>query len=176
MQERKFTRLTWIFKKSSQLQCLLMSLKNRKNASLCSLLCVLVANRPKNEEKKYSTDWTFVPNLLLIKSISKQTFVIHWKKHTDRNSVELALLSNRVSHIISFSNSNTRCARHFEYPTNFKILKEPLIVQKQILHPQKALDISYLEPEGQGQDTIMRAWQSHRRQRVLGGFLSFLNV
>ena len=28
--ERKFTRLTWIFKKSSQLQCLLMSLKNRK--------------------------------------------------------------------------------------------------------------------------------------------------
>ena len=30
VQERKFTRLTWIFKKSSQLQCLLMSLKNRK--------------------------------------------------------------------------------------------------------------------------------------------------
>ena len=37
VQERKFTRLTWIFKKSSQLQCLLMSLKNRKNASLCSI-------------------------------------------------------------------------------------------------------------------------------------------
>ena len=38
VQERKFTRLTWIFKKSSQLQCLLMSLKNRKNASLCSAM------------------------------------------------------------------------------------------------------------------------------------------
>ena len=36
VQERNFTRLTWIFKKSSQLQCLLMSLKNRKNASLCT--------------------------------------------------------------------------------------------------------------------------------------------
>ena len=30
VQERKFTILTWIFKKSSQLQCLLMSLKNKK--------------------------------------------------------------------------------------------------------------------------------------------------
>ena len=34
--EIKFTRLTWIFQKSSQLPCLLMSLWDLKNASLCS--------------------------------------------------------------------------------------------------------------------------------------------
>ena len=60
----------------------------------------------------------------------------------------------------------TGCGSHFENPTNFKILKEPLLVQKQTLHQQKALDISYLEPEGQGRGIIMRAWQCHRRQRV----------
>ena len=42
-------------------------------------------------------------------------------------------------------------------PTNFKILKEPLLVQKQTLHQQKALDLSYLEPEGHGRGIIMRA-------------------
>ena len=35
-------------------------------------------------------------------------------------------------------------------------LKEPLLVQKQTLHQQKALDISYLEPEVQGRGTIKR--------------------
>ena len=39
----------------------------------------------------------------------------------------------------------------FENPANFKILNEPLLVQKQTLHQQKALDISYLEPQGQSQ-------------------------
>ena len=60
----------------------------------------------------------------------------------------------------------TGCGSHFENPTNFKILKEPLVVQKQALHQQKALDLSYLEPEEQGRGIIMRAWQCHRRQRV----------
>jgi hypothetical protein len=45
----------------------------------------------------------------------------------------------------------TGCGSHFENPINFKILKKPLLVQKQTLHQQKALDLSYLEPEGQGQ-------------------------
>ena len=40
---------------------------------------------------------------------------------------------------------------------NFKILKEPLLVQKQTLHQQKALNFSYLEPKGQGQGIIMRS-------------------
>ena len=35
--EIKFTRLTWIFQKSSQLPCLLMSLWDLKNASLCTV-------------------------------------------------------------------------------------------------------------------------------------------
>ena len=62
---------------------------------------------------------------------------------------------------------------HFHYSTSsifssvfFNILKEPLLVQKQTIHQQKALDLSYLEPEGQGQGIIMRAWQCHRKQRV----------
>ena len=46
---------------------------------------------------------------------------------------------------------STGCGSHFENPTNFKILKEPLLVQKQILHQQKALNLSYLEPERQCQ-------------------------
>ena len=49
---------------------------------------------------------------------------------------------------------------------NLKILKEPLLEQKQMLHHQKALDLSCLEPEGQGRGIIMRAWQCHRSQRV----------
>ena len=56
---------------------------------------------------------------------------------------------------------STGCGSHFENPTNFKILKESLVVQKQALHQQKALDLSYLEPEGQGRGIIMRAWQCH---------------
>ena len=38
-----------------------------------------------------------------------------------------------------------------------QILKEPLLAQKQTLHLQKALDLSYLQPEGQGPGIIMRA-------------------
>ena len=52
---------------------------------------------------------------------------------------------------------HTGCGSHFGNPTNFKILKEPLIVQKQTIHRQKGLDLSYLEPEGQGRGIIMRA-------------------
>ena len=35
-------------------------------------------------------------------------------------------------------------------PVFFNILKEPLLVQKQMIHQQKALDLSYLETEEQG--------------------------
>ena len=45
----------------------------------------------------------------------------------------------------------TGCGSHFENPTNFKSLKDPLLVQKQIIYLQKALDIRYLQPEGQCQ-------------------------
>ena len=61
---------------------------------------------------------------------------------------------------------HTGCASHFENPTNFKILKEPLLLQKQTLHQQKALNLSYLEPEVQGRGITMWAWRCHRRQRV----------
>ena len=43
----------------------------------------------------------------------------------------------------------TGCVRQNENPTEFKIVNEPLLVQKQMLHQQKALDLRYLEPEGQ---------------------------
>ena len=53
---------------------------------------------------------------------------------------------------------------HFHYPKNevfspavFNILKEPFIVQKETLHQQKALDLSYLDLEGQGRGIVRRA-------------------
>ena len=39
----------------------------------------------------------------------------------------------------------------------FNILKEPLLVQKQTIHQQKALDLSYLEPERKGRGMIRGA-------------------
>ena len=53
---------------------------------------------------------------------------------------------------------------HFHYPKNeifspavFNILKEPFIVQKETLHQQKGLDLSYLDLEGQGRGIVRRA-------------------
>ena len=37
----------------------------------------------------------------------------------------------------------TGCGSHFENPTNLKILKEPLLVLKQMKPQQKALDFSF---------------------------------
>ena len=47
---------------------------------------------------------------------------------------------------------------HFEKYSQafFNILTEPLPVQKLTIHQQKAHDLSYLEPEGQGRGTIRR--------------------
>ena len=67
----------------------------------------------------------------------------------------------------------TGCVRQNENPTKFKIVKEPLLIQKQTLHQQKTLDLSYLEPEGQGRGIIMKAWQYHRRQRVKNPILKW---
>ena len=41
---------------------------------------------------------------------------------------------------------------HFEKKSQafFNILTEPLLVQKQTIHQQKAWDLSYLEPEEKG--------------------------
>ena len=58
-------------------------------------------------------------------------------------------------------NSTTGCVRQNKNPTNFKILKEPLLVQR-----QKALDLCYLEPEGQGSMTSLGNQRCHRRQGV----------
>ena len=38
----------------------------------------------------------------------------------------------------------------------FNILTEPLLVQKQTILQQKAWDLSYLEPEGQGRGIVKR--------------------
>jgi hypothetical protein len=42
-------------------------------------------------------------------------------------------------------------------PAFLNILKKPLLVQKQTIHQRRALDLSYLEPEGQGRGIIRRA-------------------
>ena len=47
---------------------------------------------------------------------------------------------------------------HFEKNSQafFNILTEPLLVQKLTIHQQKAHDLSYLEPEGQGRGMVRR--------------------
>ena len=47
---------------------------------------------------------------------------------------------------------------HFEkkYQVFFNILTEPLLVQKLMMHQQKAHDLSYLEPVGQGCGMVRR--------------------
>ena len=45
--------------------------------------------------------------------------------------------------------SYTGCKSDIWKKVQVNILKEPLIVQKQTLHQQKALDLCYLEPERQ---------------------------
>ena len=37
----------------------------------------------------------------------------------------------------------TGCASHFGNPTNFIILKEPMLALKQTIHQRKALDLSF---------------------------------
>ena len=49
----------------------------------------------------------------------------------------------------SLLESSTGCVRQNENPTDFKIVNKPLLVQKKTLHQQKALNLCYLEPEGQ---------------------------
>ena len=47
---------------------------------------------------------------------------------------------------------------HFEKKSQafFNILTEPLLVQKQMIHQQKAWDLSYLEPDGKGRGMVRR--------------------
>ena len=51
---------------------------------------------------------------------------------------------------------------HFEKKSQafFNILTEPLLVQKQTIHQQKAWDLSYLEPEGHGRGKVRRVPRS----------------
>ena len=60
----------------------------------------------------------------------------------------------------------TRCGSHFENLPSMALPRPhdnapPLPFRLQI-----ALDLSYLEPEGQGRGIIMRVWRCHRRQGV----------
>ena len=43
-----------------------------------------------------------------------------------------------------------------KYQAFFNILTEPLLVQKLMIHQQKAHDLSYLEPEGHGRGIVRR--------------------
>ena len=48
------------------------------------------------------------------------------------------------------------CFKFFFPLAYFNILTEPLLVQKQTIHQQKACYLSYLEPEGQGRGMARR--------------------
>ena len=65
---------------------------------------------------------------------------------------------------LNFFDPQWKTIIHFHYPKNeifspavFNILKEPFIVQKETLHQQKGLDLSYLDLEGQGRGIVRRA-------------------
>ena len=47
---------------------------------------------------------------------------------------------------------------HFEKKSQafFNILTEPLLVQKQMIHQQKAWDLSYLDPDEKGRGMVRR--------------------
>ena len=57
--------------------------------------------------------------------------------------------------IISAISQNDENYKNIFSPASFNILKELLLAQKQSLHQQKALDLSYLELETQGRDSVM---------------------
>ena len=57
--------------------------------------------------------------------------------------IEQTLLCDGKCHDSPISCRYTGCGSHFENPTNFKILTEPLLVQKQTIPQQKALDLSF---------------------------------
>ena len=56
-----------------------------------------------------------------------------------------------------FHHFHTGCVSQNENHVNFKIMKEPMLVQRQTIPHMKALELSYLEPEGQGRGIILRA-------------------
>ena len=55
-----------------------------------------------------------------------------------------SLPENRaIKILVLFERISTGCDSHFRNPVVFNILKEPLLVQKQTLHQQKVLDLSF---------------------------------
>ncbi len=105
--------------------------------------------------------WLISQNPLL-KIVSKKYGLV---LRAVENKIEIIILSVFVGKKLKFSKyfnifvilayelHNTGCIRQNENPANFNILKRPLLVQTQMLHLQKALDLCYLEPKGQGSMT-----------------------
>ena len=94
---------------------------------------------PKSWDQELSADVSFVSVIAMVLSE-------YWK----------SLEENFRNKIISAISQNDENYKNIFSPAFFSILKEPLLVQKQTLHQQKALDLSYLEPEGQGRGSFMR--------------------
>ena len=95
---------------------------------------------------------------------------VFFEKATKFDKIFILLLTNKFVFLcfppnFEFSaSSQWKTIIHFHYPKNeifspavFNILKEPFIVQKETLHQQKGLDLSYLDLEGQGRGIVRRA-------------------
>ena len=83
-------------------------------------------------------------------------------------STRISYKKGRYNYGQCLSSAQWKMIIHFHYPKNevfspavFNILKEPFIVQKETLHQQKALDLSYLDLEGQGRGIVRRAPHPH---------------
>ena len=70
-----------------------------------------------------------------------------WHRHSWGKIPSLLLILASIAHSCEqknpISKRSTRCDSHFRNPAVFNILKEPLIVQKQTIPQQKALDLSF---------------------------------
>ena len=99
----------------------------------------LVPQAPNSWDPKLSADVSFV-------SVQATVLSEYWKKLEEIffwNDITLRRLW-KLYHFEKYSQAF------------FNILTEPLPVQKLTIHQQKAHDLSYLEPEGQGRGMVRR--------------------
>ena len=82
------------------------------------------------------------------------------------------LEENFRNKIISAISQNDRNYKKIFSPAFFNILKEPLLLQRQTLYQQKALDLGYLEPEGKGRGCIMGVSRSFGAKSIYCWFFT----
>ena len=115
----------------------------------------LVPQAPNSWDPKLSADVSFVSVLAMVVSE-------YWKRLEEnfRNKINSAFSQNDENYENIFP------------PAFFKILKEPLLLQRHTIHQQKAWDLSYLEPRGEGRGAIRRVPRPFGAKRIFCWFFT----